>query len=35
MPSFLKQYSTSYVHTINMPHTICIVGSIVRNLEMI
>lgn len=35
MPSFLKQYSISYVHTINIPHTIYIVLSSVGNLEMI
>lgn len=33
MPSFLKQNSISYVHTINIPHTICIVLSIVRKIR--
>lgn len=33
MPLFLKQYSVSYVHTINIPHTIYIVLSSVGNLE--
>lgn len=35
MTLFLKQHSMSCVHTINIPHTIYIVLSIVRNLEMI